>query len=340
MIDARGKNLIFLISQPRAGSTLLQLMLSGHSGIATTSEPWIALHPLYALREDCVKVDYDPRLAHLGLSEFLAQSGMDMGFYKKRIAAFLSSLYVQAASYQGKEIFLDKTPRYYYIINELVEIFPEAKIIILIRNPLAVLNSILKTWVKGNIPYLGSHRDDLTLAPIKLINGLKNYPEACHAIRYEKLVSNPGDVLKEACSFLGISYEAAMLDYGDRKNLNWKLGDAVGVHKSTRPTLGALDAWEKGFGSDQEKLFAASYLEMLGPKTVNDMGYDYDELKLIAGAPGGPTGGLVSWEEAMSNFNTDFVAEGIKKQRDDLLNSLSWKVTAPLRRIMDRIIKK
>lgn len=340
MIDERGNGLIFLISQPRAGSTLLQLMLSGHSGIATTSEPWIALHPLYALREDGVMADYDPRLAYTGLSEFLAQSGADMGFYKKRLAAFLSSLYAQAASHQGKEIFLDKTPRYYYIIDELTEVFPEAKILVLLRNPLAVLNSILKTWVKDDIALLGYYRDDLTLAPVKLIDGLKKHPRSCHAIQYEELVSKPEDVLKEACSFLGIGYEPAMLEYGSRNRPDWKLGDPVGVHKASRPTPDSLDSWKKELGSAQEKLLAASYLEALGPKTVKGMGYDYKGLKSAVGEPASPIEGMVTWEEAMSNFNNCLSGtDNIKKQRDALLNSLSWRVTAPLRAIANLFIK-
>jgi len=33
----------FLISLPRAGSTLLQRLLMAHSGIASCGEPWLAL---------------------------------------------------------------------------------------------------------------------------------------------------------------------------------------------------------------------------------------------------------------------------------------------------------
>lgn len=40
-----GENLIFLISQPRAGSTMLQKVLGSHPEIHTVSEPWVALPP-------------------------------------------------------------------------------------------------------------------------------------------------------------------------------------------------------------------------------------------------------------------------------------------------------
>ena len=45
-----GENLIFIISQPRSGSTLLQRMLSGNKDIKTSAETWLMLHPLYAVR--------------------------------------------------------------------------------------------------------------------------------------------------------------------------------------------------------------------------------------------------------------------------------------------------
>ena len=51
MIDELGNGLIFILSQPRSGSTMLQRMLAAHPDIHTTQEPWIALYPLFGLKE-------------------------------------------------------------------------------------------------------------------------------------------------------------------------------------------------------------------------------------------------------------------------------------------------
>jgi len=51
-MNISGKNLIFLISQPRSGSTLLQRVTGSHSEIQTESEPRIMLHPRYALKHE------------------------------------------------------------------------------------------------------------------------------------------------------------------------------------------------------------------------------------------------------------------------------------------------
>ena len=58
MSDFSQKNLIFLISQPRAGSTLTQRILGSHQDIHTISEPWIMLHPFYALRDKGCQMEY------------------------------------------------------------------------------------------------------------------------------------------------------------------------------------------------------------------------------------------------------------------------------------------
>ena len=177
MKSSNGENLIFIISQPRAGSTLLQLMLSGHPDIATTSEPWIALHPVFSLMKEGIDTVYNSKLARLALIDFLKQSGVDESFYKRQVTSFLLSLYNRSIAHQKKKIFLDKTPRYYHIINELIEIFPNAKFIIIFRNPLAVLNSILTSWVKNDILRLSGNRDDLMIAPQKMIDFIKCYPD-------------------------------------------------------------------------------------------------------------------------------------------------------------------
>jgi O-antigen biosynthesis protein len=47
LIRPNGEGLVFLLSTPRAGSTLLAAMLGSHSRIACPPEPWLLL-PLLA----------------------------------------------------------------------------------------------------------------------------------------------------------------------------------------------------------------------------------------------------------------------------------------------------
>jgi len=309
--NSEGRNLIFLISQPRSGSTLLQLMLSGSPEIATTAEPWIALHPIFALHDGAIDPTYGANIAKTALLEFLKESGVGIEFYHKQISSLLLALYNQAINHQGKRYFLDKTPRYYNIIDDLYELFPQAKFVILFRNPLAVLNSVLNTWVKDDYSLLANNFDDLMIAPHKLVKFSTKHQEISIKVQYEDLVTTPEAVIKEVCQFLGIEYSENMIAYGERLNPGWKFGDQVGVRKSTRPNFESLNKWKNAFESPQAGLLAISYLESLGPKLMKEMGYEYAELKSAINIPASNSpDNLLSWSAVMN------VAEGLTDIKD------------------------
>lgn len=337
MIGKKDESLIFMISQPRAGSTLLQLMLAGHPDIATTSEPWLALHPLYALRERGIEAEYNSRIARLALLDFLKQAGSNEEFYKRQIASFLLSFYQQALDHQKKKYFLDKTPRYYLIIDELMELFPVAKFIFLIRHPMAVLNSIIRTWIKSDLKRLGLFKGDLLSAP-KLISGAsKRYADRSLVVKYENFVSNPETVLKNVCNYISIDYSDDMLDYGKRRP-DWKFGDPVGINKSSCPTMDSLTTWKKGFKSPQLCLIANSYLKELGQGLMEELGYDYSEAVSATTLDSvHKTEDLMTWCEIMEYDQLKAERDGLREQNEFMLNSLSWKVTVPLRRFFSFI---
>ncbi len=60
--------------------------------------------------------------------------------YFGAVREFALDLYAQAAA-AGETYFLDKTPPYAHFLPELARIFPEAKFVVLWRNPLAVVAS-------------------------------------------------------------------------------------------------------------------------------------------------------------------------------------------------------
>ncbi len=149
--DPQGGNLIFLISQPRSGSTLLQRVLAGHPEVMTVAEPWLMLHPFYALKHDGHTAEYDAALAREGLDDFLAQVEGGEDAYLEAVRGFAGSLYARALASGGKRVFLDKTPRYHHILPELRRVFPQARFVFLLRNPLAVLASTLDAWFEGDV---------------------------------------------------------------------------------------------------------------------------------------------------------------------------------------------
>ena len=58
------------------------------------------------------------------------------------------ALYEQAAG--GATWFVDKTPRYHLVVDEIMELFPDARFVFLWRHPLAVAASMIESFGRGH----------------------------------------------------------------------------------------------------------------------------------------------------------------------------------------------
>ncbi len=273
-----GENLIFLISQPRAGSTMLQRILGSHSKIHTLAEPWIMLQPLYALKEQGGQAEFSAVDAQIGLKDFMANLPNGREDYLDGIRAMAGTWYNRALQGSGKSLFLDKTPRYYNIIPELIETLPEAKYVILLRNPLAVLSSILKTWVNNDWARLQLHINDLLQAPQLLAQAIENYGDKLQIISYEDFVQNPQTNLHALLNGFKVGFEEAILNYGSFDTPKGSMGDTQGVQQHQKPALSSLEKWKTTFTEPIYKLLAEILIDLTGPKIIGQLGYDYNQL--------------------------------------------------------------
>ncbi len=269
--------LLFLISQPRAGSTMLQRMLGAHPEIHTAAEPWLMLPLLYPLRTTGHSAEYDARRAAQALHEFLHT--LPAGEEEYFRAARQMALYLYENSTQGEHFFLDKTPRYYLVIPELLRTFPQARFIFLLRNPLAVLHSVLRTWTRWSWLGLYRHRQDLLDAPGLLLEGIERAGERGRVVHYERIVARPEKEIKGLCAWLGIGFDPAMVEYGRADLPQWGLlGDQTGVYTHQKPTAKRAEKWRRSLDSPQFWRLAHDYLHGLGKETIEGMGYPFDEL--------------------------------------------------------------
>jgi hypothetical protein len=296
-----GENLIFIISQPKAGSTLLQRILAGHPDIQTSAETWLMLHPAYGLRRKGIKTDYNARWASTGVREFLDHYADGRDTYLDGIRSFAESVYGRVLDKHGKKLFLDKTPRYTMIIDELIELFPNAKYVLLIRNPLAILKSEIHTYIGDNWPQLAKFGPDLLDAPRRLVAARDSLGDAGFEIRYEDLVSEPERNVRALCDFLGISFSPDMLDYSGTPPPVGRMNDPVGVHRHTAPSTESLARWKELAGDRQLRHFALSYLDDIGTSTLARLGYDTAQLRaeIEGGSVTTPTSPIYPWKLAM-----------------------------------------
>ncbi|KKD38827.1 MAG: sulfotransferase [Limnoraphis robusta] len=273
------KNLIFLISQPRAGSTLTQRILGSHREIYTVSEPWIMLHPLYALRRDGHQAEYSVQNSQKALDNFLNLHPEGEDAYFQAVRQMSLNLYEGLLRGSDKKYFLDKTPRYYYILPELYKTFPDAKYILLIRNPLAVLCSIFNTFVQEDWWKIQYYQDDLLKAPGLIAQALLNFQGNSIVLRYENLLSNPEEEIQKVCSFLNVSFNAEIISYGKSFSEKWQFGDQSLIHQETKPSSDQINRWQEDLQNPIFWQSADNYLEFLGEDLLRSLGYSYTELK-------------------------------------------------------------
>lgn len=296
-----GHNLIFLISQPRAGSTLLQKILGAHPEIHTLSEPWIALHPLFALRSQGASANYSHALAHAATKDFLAHIPGGENTYYEGVRLLLNHLYNAALAPSRKSLFLDKTPRYYFIIDELRRVFPDARFVFLLRNPLAVFSSILEAWIHE--PFFGQQyafrcdlMHDLFTAPELLTHAIARPAPNTAVIHYENLVQSPASTVANLCQQLHLPFHPEMTEYGHSSDhQRWTFGDQGTVYTEHRPVPGRAERWQRVLPANPDwHRLAHSYLQSLGPHRTSLLGYNFDTLSAALGTPSAYPGDFLS----------------------------------------------
>ena len=255
-----GQNLIFVISQPRSGSTLLQRILAGHPDIQTSAETWLMLYPAYAMKNSGLEAEFNSKWANRGIQDFLENYADGNETYINAWRNWARVIYGKALEKSEKKYFLDKTPRYFFIIPELYQLFPDAKFIFLIRNPLAVLASELKTYVKGDWNILSLFYPDLIQAPNLILHGIDQLQEHAITIHYEDIVQYPEKAINQLCEKLGISFVENMLNYGDTPPPVGIMNDKVGIIRYDRPNTSSLNNLKKLTHDGQPRHFAQQYL--------------------------------------------------------------------------------
>jgi hypothetical protein len=166
-------------------------------------------------------------------------------------------------------------------MSDLRETFPQAHMIVLWRNPLAVLCSIVRTWVKGKWHRLHRYRSDLMQAPGLLLNGVHASGKSILSLSYEELVRHPDREIQKLCESVGVPFVPEIIEYAQVDGSRWPLGDQQTVYQHTRPAEALLDRWLLALRDPQTWRLADDYLTFLGRDNVRGMGYNYDEMRAL-----------------------------------------------------------
>jgi hypothetical protein len=195
----------FVMCSVRSGSTLLRVLLDSHSRIHSPQE----LH----LRDVAVRVK----------TEYAGKALREIGLDDEQLRFLLwDRLLQRELDAAGKTILVNKTPNDVFIADRIARCWPDARFIYLLRHPGAIARSRQETRPQDSpdrnarmvLRYGNAIEEARTTRP-----GL--------TIRYEELTTDPRAVTQRVCAFLGVPWEATMLDYGrfDHGRMKPGLGD-------------------------------------------------------------------------------------------------------------------
>lgn len=270
------EHLIFLFSLPRSGSTLLQRILASHPKIGTCSEPWLLLPFFYSSKFYGTHAEYSQTLSSQAIQDFISSLPGGEGDYYEALRDFSLSLYTKVLN-SGEEFFLEKTPRYFLIIPDIVRTFPKAKFIFLFRNPLHVLSSVISTWMNGRLR-IENNYIDLYEGPGLLADGFKQIKDKSVWLDYEDLVKDPTGSLDKICNYLEIESDESILNHFHNKDLFGRMGDPTGVNEYKDIDLRPLEKWKSVLNTGYRKKLAIKYLSHIGSENLQTFGYDLTEM--------------------------------------------------------------
>ena len=212
----------FIIGSSRSGSTLLSRMLNCHPRLAVPPESHLfntfyALHHYYG---DLARGRNQARLVDDILSTFqvrtwsppLKRESILSRIESPTFAGIMDAMMRSWAHNQGKQRWGEKTPHHIFYWREILECFPHARLIHLVRDGRDVASSYVQARFGSKTIYAAAKRWVRWLDQIERIKESVD-PTAFLEVRYEDVLMDPETNLANICHFLGEDYSSAMLEF-------------------------------------------------------------------------------------------------------------------------------
>jgi len=196
---------IFMIGFPRSGTTLLDTILRSHPMIDVIEE------------KSSVK-----KLVN-SLSKLTNKSFQNMNDIKEENIneirkAYFDDLFSYTNQEDKQKIYIDKLPLNIIYIAEILRIFPNAKFIISLRHPCdCVLSCFMQNFKLNDSMSNFLDLKDTAVTYNLIMNLLKIYKLKFnfnfYEIKYEKLILNLDDQIKDLLNFLELKWDNSILEY-------------------------------------------------------------------------------------------------------------------------------
>jgi len=237
---------LFILGNPRSGTTVLRLSLSSHNNICVPPEGGFALWLEKQFIEQAFPVSLEAFIdAVLASKKFETwslskQTIMDLADVKS-VTDYSSAVELVYQAYAKKigksncRVIGDKNNFYTGMVGSLYRLFTESKVLWITRDPRDVFCSYKELKNRElNSKYAPNLEQDPEKFALEWCDVMEHRKEArtlfgsgfC-AIRYEDLVSNPEKSLTRVSRFLGLEYDPQMLEFHKQSDepesfLAWK----------------------------------------------------------------------------------------------------------------------
>jgi len=274
----QNQGIVFILSSPRAGSTLLRVMLAGHP--ALFSPPELNLLPFESMAERGRQIDQlgyswmrrGPVIAFAQLEDLTPEQVEQL----ERDDVPVRQVYRILQEQAGERLLVDKSPSYACHpawLRRAEELFEGSKYLHLVRHPYAVIESFVRMrfhWLLGNHWLMWDQNPWLlaekvwAIANSHILTFLKDIePPRKHRVLYENLVSNPSDVLSGVCHFLDIPFNEEVLKPYEGNRMVDGIGDPNFLARNKIDASLAI-AWQEKCPTQQLSEFTQRVAAELG----------------------------------------------------------------------------
>lgn len=283
-------NNFYIFGAGRSGTTLFRSILNAHPNIVVPLESYFILHLQGTYRhitnwsEPIIKSFIDDLYTDrpFRLVWRIPRQEIEQAFEAHReIRSFQEACDIVRMtfqnSYKTKDIqwIGDKKPMYTYFTLRMMRLFPESKIIHMVRDPRGVGLGHLKTFNFSDAMAIG-HMWAYSNRRIAKLKEL--YPNQYFLLKYEDLIRDTEGTIRKVCTFLGAPFEQEMLNYQQKVNARFEKYTET-MKDRHRNLLKPIDLkiaerWKTELSPKQRR-----YIELVTWEVAKDFGYVFDKPK-------------------------------------------------------------
>jgi hypothetical protein len=293
--------IIFIVGNSRSGTTMMLRILNNHQQLMVLNE----LHffeQLWSPDDKGKTISKEKALEIAAKLVMIQRKGYNTGFIdftqfyieaEEVIATLLNNEFTAEAVFtamarreialNNKQIVCEKTPQNVFYIKEIFELFPNAKVVNMVRDPRAILLSQKNKWNRKNLGgWYITRRESIRLQinyhPITLsklwnaaINaaGLFKTDQRLISVRFEDLLENPEQTIRTICKHIEVDFDAKMMNITQESSSIEKDSKEIGFKKERASN------WLKGGLNITERWICQTICK----KNMQQYGFPIEDIK-------------------------------------------------------------